>query len=271
VHELHSQRFEAIWSHNGVTFHITADLSWDTASKVTTIDTISIDNSDVVLRRFYINTAYRVNAPASPSYIFGTSVDDRLDRGAYSFMSGKDNSATGDYATAHGRGLIASSPSQMVIGEYNEEDTDGDYLFIVGNGSSTQRKNVLTIDNSGHVDSAEGFTAHLVESYPITYNESPYLANCYCVVSAGICNLSYRGEAKAHAVNDVIMQLPPQARPIVNVWIPFLKNTAGQGILRIDTSGNVTIMSISSTTNTSRIYFNCSFPVVYARGLTTQS
>jgi hypothetical protein len=244
------------WRTNGVQYQLRADMHWNDYSKGATFRNISFTTGSGIIKRLYVETTLQADTSTTPSYTFGTRTDSKQQTGAYSFTSGEANSAKGASAHAHGIGLIATSYAQTVIGKYNAEDAYNQYAFIIGNGTDdSNRSNALAIDWFGHIIGS-------VQSYTPTYNESPYLSNCSCVVSAGICHLSYRGEAKAHAVNDVIMNLPVDARPTFNVWVPFLKNTDAQGTVRIGTDGNVTIMSISSTTNTSRIYFNCSFPVV---------
>ena len=67
---------------------------------------------------------------------------------------GASTSALGSYASAHGIGTIASGNYQMAIGQYNYEDTNNDYAFIIGNGAKTGvtivRSNAFTVDWGGN-------------------------------------------------------------------------------------------------------------------------
>lgn len=63
---------------------------------------------------------------------------------------GASTSALGSYASAHGIGTTASGNYQMAIGQYNSEDTNNDYAFIIGNG--TKSGNTVTYSNAFTVD-----------------------------------------------------------------------------------------------------------------------
>ena len=81
--------------------------------------------------------------------------------GPYSHAGGYNTSAFGDSSTAIGTktaalgkhsfaggyGTIATEPFQTVLGAYNE--TDRDALFLLGNGTSTNRKNVFGVRKDG--------------------------------------------------------------------------------------------------------------------------
>jgi len=72
--------------------------------------------------------------------------------GNYSFAEGIDTTAKGYASHASGVGTIARN-RQFVIGEYNIEDTDDKYSFIIGGGYLNSdeneyiRKNLLTVEN----------------------------------------------------------------------------------------------------------------------------
>lgn len=74
---------------------------------------------------------------------------------------GHTTTASGSYSHTTGMGTTAQRKSQTVIGEYNILDTEGsittrgDYVFIIGNGSSSSaRSNALAIKWDGVVESS---------------------------------------------------------------------------------------------------------------------
>ena len=67
--------------------------------------------------------------------------------------------SSGYYSHAQNYGTKANSRSQTVIGEYNivndiNQNTRGEYAFILGNGTNESRSNALTIDWGGNVQMA---------------------------------------------------------------------------------------------------------------------
>ena len=71
--------------------------------------------------------------------------------GLCAHAGGKDSTAAGTGSFAHGLGVNAQGEAATVFGKYN--DNEGDYIFTVGNGSSTSaRSNALTLDNSGNLN-----------------------------------------------------------------------------------------------------------------------
>ena len=73
--------------------------------------------------------------------------------GTVSHAEGTDTVASGARSHAGGYGTIAKGENQTAIGKYNIEDTSNKYAFIIGNGTSSTRKNALTVDWSGNVES----------------------------------------------------------------------------------------------------------------------
>lgn len=69
--------------------------------------------------------------------------------GDYSHAGGYDSEASGRASTAIGTGTKASSASQAAIGRYNVEDTQGEYAFVVGNGSPSNRSNAFAVGWDG--------------------------------------------------------------------------------------------------------------------------
>lgn len=73
--------------------------------------------------------------------------------GTVSHAEGTDTVASGARSHAGGYGTIAKGENQTAIGKYNLEDASNKYAFIIGNGTSSTRKNALTVDWSGNVES----------------------------------------------------------------------------------------------------------------------
>lgn len=72
--------------------------------------------------------------------------------GSNSLLMAGAESATGKNSVAVGEGTIASGDHQLAIGKHNKEDKSK--LFVVGFGSSSNRNNVLTVDQAGNIKSA---------------------------------------------------------------------------------------------------------------------
>lgn len=121
----------------------------------------------------------------------------------------------------------------------------------------------LKIGFSGKIEASRAISAGAVESYTPTWESGQNGANWHCVVSAGICSLSYQGQGVAHTANTLLFTLPDGSKPTSTVYAPFVKMTGNAvGVIEINTDGTVKVNQISSTSATGRIYFNCSFPVV---------
>ena len=86
---------------------------------------------------------------ASGSYSHAEGVNTTAS-GSWSHAEGNSTTASGSYSHAEGYHTIASSNYQHVQGKYNIEDTSNKYAHIVGNGTSTTRKNAYTLDWSGN-------------------------------------------------------------------------------------------------------------------------
>lgn len=78
--------------------------------------------------------------------------------GYAAFAEGINTQAISPGSHAAGEGTIASGVSnQFVIGQYNEKDEDGKYLFIIGNGTydsdskTATRSNAIAIDWQGKI------------------------------------------------------------------------------------------------------------------------
>ena len=69
--------------------------------------------------------------------------------GSSSHAEGTGTKAIGSSSHAGGSYTIASGEVQTVIGKYNVEDTENKYAFIIGNGDSSTRSNVLSVSWDG--------------------------------------------------------------------------------------------------------------------------
>lgn len=76
--------------------------------------------------------------------------------GNSSHAEGYYTEASGQYSHTQNYGTIASKSNQTAIGKYNIEDTAtvvaNQKALIIGNGTSSQRSNALTVDWEGNVD-----------------------------------------------------------------------------------------------------------------------
>ena len=132
--------------------------------------------------------------------------------------------------------------------------------------SGTSPSSNLTANGNGLLTASGSFAVGSVQSYTPTWSISPddqTPVRYQCIVSAGICSFWYMGAAVAHSASTTLCTLPTGARPTAQVMAPFVKMSGGVvGCISITTAGVVSVNQISSTTNTGRIYFNVSFPVV---------
>ena len=77
--------------------------------------------------------------------------NDNTINGVRSSSIGSYNLVSSDNSVANGTNLLVSSDYSVVQGKFNVEDNSDQYLYILGNGSSTNsRSNALTIDFSGN-------------------------------------------------------------------------------------------------------------------------
>ena len=72
--------------------------------------------------------------------------------GENSHAEGAITTASGENSHAEGVGTIASQQNQHVCGQYNVEDTNNSFQFIVGNGTDrVNRKNAFAVTKSGEL------------------------------------------------------------------------------------------------------------------------
>lgn len=71
--------------------------------------------------------------------------------GAEIFNDYENNEANGAFTHVEGQGAVANSDCQHVQGKFNEIDSEGKYLDIVGNGmDNDNRSNAYTLDHDGN-------------------------------------------------------------------------------------------------------------------------
>ena len=178
------------------------------------------------------------------SSISSTAIDSSL-----SAHVGVDQSSTGSMAsmTAH---------TVAINAENGTAHPTGAIILMTGN---------VRIGNSNRADNLDVYgniTAHSVQSYTPTWETGQEAVNYHCVVSAGICHLFYQGQITQHATGTLLGTLPVGARPKGQTFCPFVKAGLAYGTIRIETTGEIYVGFISSTTASNRVYFNCSYPVV---------
>ena len=106
---------------------------------------------------------YYTTASGTASHAGGNGA---IASGSCSFSYGFYPKAQGENSTAFGSSTIANGKNQFVVGSKNIEDTNNEYAFIVGigsssnfaqNGISEDRENGLTVDWEGTVTARQGF------------------------------------------------------------------------------------------------------------------
>ena len=159
-------------------------------------------------------------ASHAEGYKTTANVSESHAEGGYTTASGMYAHAEGYYATAEGRAshaqnneTIASKDYQTAIGKYNIADTATSMAdqkaLIIGNGTSSQRSNALTVDWSGNVWCAGGITATPTAITP-TFSQctSGNYTRCYRI--GNIVFLSFNINVTTSTSNyDYIIDLPP--------------------------------------------------------------
>lgn len=102
--------------------------------------------------------------------------------GLGSHAEGSSCSSTGRFSHAEGYGTIASSDYQHVEGQFNIEDSSGNYAHIIGNGDSHTSSNAHTLDwdgNAWYAGTVEGkalilpsSTENSTKKFKITVDDS---------------------------------------------------------------------------------------------------
>ena len=98
-----------------------------------------------------ITVIYKNNTGDAKSYTFGTRASGS-NVGGKSVAMGTNVTASHGRSVAMGASTITSSSNSLAMGIYNEPVPNT--AFIIGNGTSTNRSNALTVDWSGNVEAA---------------------------------------------------------------------------------------------------------------------
>ena len=107
----------------------------------------------------YSSHAEGIGTTASGYYSHAEG-DTTIAEGYSSHAEGDTTIASGEYSHAEGRGTIASRDYSHAEGSYNIIDTNREYLYIVGNGTSDEdRSNAHTLDWDGNAWYAGSITA----------------------------------------------------------------------------------------------------------------
>ena len=266
--------------------------SFVSAQVTTAGSTATIDNVQVFCTLTTAN-------PVAPSYTFGLRSGTRSEEGAYSFVGGTQNIAsgeassvfgaenvvggmgsasfgaqntvTGNYGLASGQGNVVTGDKATALGDHLLAYTSHQTVLGHYNVGDENDEYALIVGNGDVSDRSNAFAvgwdgsvvAWGVKSFTPTWGTNQTPVRYHCVVSAGICSFFFMGNGVAHSQGDLICTLPEGARPKAQVNVPFVKMTGNVvGVLTITSVGAVTVGFISSTTSTGRIYLNCTYPVV---------
>ncbi len=138
------------------------------ANNATATAAVAIGAENTASNAYAVATGYQTTASgwASNSEGRGTVASGQCSHaeGDRSVASGANSHAEG-YLTeakgqshAEGMNTIARGNGQHVEGVYNIEDTEEEYLHIVGNGTYEQRSNAMTVDRQGNTWTAGKFS-----------------------------------------------------------------------------------------------------------------
>lgn len=117
---------------------------------------------------------------------------------SYTFGSRVTNAEHGANSFAIGEGLVASSNNQIAVGRYNDDDSEKNYAFMVGNGIyGESRSNAFAVDWNGHTEMGDinGYGLQLLEN---SQSEMDNYIECIDVNDDTIFSVSKTG-----AVNSI--------------------------------------------------------------------
>lgn len=90
-----------------------------------------------------------------PYYTLGrrnsAASDSETGTGWYTLTFGDYNFSNGEYVALFGTHLEDKGTNKLVIGKYNETDTNDEYAFVVADGTSTTSQNTFTVSKRGNV------------------------------------------------------------------------------------------------------------------------
>ena len=100
-----------------------------------------------------------------------------------------------------------------------------------------------------------------------TFKESVTGTNTRIHAKNGVVYVYYQGEAKTHTADptdnaNLLFNLPAAWAPSGQIYVPFIANNLGYGVLAVAADGTVRVSTITSTTIVARVYAAFSYPVV---------
>ena len=95
--------------------------------------------------------------------------------GIYSHAEGSYTTASGECSHAGGIGTIANQNAMTAIGKYNSSVNTNNTLFVVGNGTSDNRKDAFVVKNNGDVLINPLNSGLLISLYDLIRRVSPHL------------------------------------------------------------------------------------------------
>ena len=133
---------------------------------------VTVGTRNIYYPRGSHSQVFGTNCIAEGDYSHAEGYETRAE-GDYSHAEGIGTWAKGDYSHAEGRGTRAFSDGQTVVGRWNAEDPNEEFVFIVGNGyqstfSQYHRQNALGIDWRGNIR-----TTGNVKNYSGSYCKTP--------------------------------------------------------------------------------------------------
>ena len=151
-----------------------------------------------------------------------------------------------------GEGLVAAGKNQTVIGQYNVEDTNNAYAFIIGNGTAEDAKsNALAVTRDGDIETAKD-TAWIDLNGTIKYRI--HHGVCY------VCGDSAYGGIQVGTNGTTVGTLPAEARPSVEVkGAASAKSKNDNGQFSVDQNGVITVWNL--TGNSVYWCFTVAYPV----------
>ncbi len=277
---------------------IEVTVDWFTNAKYSIVSAqVTTPESTATIDNVQVSCTLTTANPVAPSYTFGLRSGTRSDEGAYSFVGGTQNIAsgeassvfgvenvvggmgsasfgaqnavTGNYGLASGQGNIVTGDKATALGDHLIASTSHQTVLGHYNIWDENDEYALIVGNGDVSDRSNAFTVGwngFIMAKPKAYtptwatNQSP--ANYHCVVSAGLCSFFYQGSGGTHNSETLLGTLPTGAKPKSIVFCPCVKGANAYGLVKIETNGNIYLAYISSTSATARLYFNCSFPVV---------
>lgn len=157
------------------------------------------------------------------------------------------NEAKGLASSVFGHGTIASGDYQTAMGRYNEEDANGDFAFIVGNGTDeNNRSNAFAVGWDGilHAGASDTHVATTSSVRSVTHDEVHSNGAC-CTVTFNVRN----NAAIANGSNVNLGTVPDGYRPPQTVYAACsASNANGMGCyMAVTTDGAITVYNRSGS------------------------